>query len=211
MSFFKNLFNRGVTPPEVKLMTNEENKIVTDRPLAELEPNAREGYFRQAPEMTIDLSKSYTAVIETEKGTMTIELFADKAPLTVNSFVYLATQGYYDGTTFHRVIPNFMVQGGDPSGTGRGGPGYKFADEFDPSLRFDRRGLLAMANAGPRTNGSQFFITHVPTPHLNNRHTIFGQLADAESEETLMAIRVRDPMSDRQPGDKIIRIDIYEQ
>lgn len=191
------------------MQTNEEGKIITDRPLADMDPNAREGYFNQAPKLAIDLSKTYTAEIVTERGTMTIELFADKAPLTVNNFVYLATQGYYDGTTFHRVIANFMVQGGDPSGTGRGGPGYKFKDEFDPSLRFDRRGLLAMANAGPGTNGSQFFITHTPTPHLNNRHTIFGEITDGE--DVLMAIRVRDPMRDPNPGDKIERIDIYEK
>lgn len=191
-------------------MSDETGKIVTDRPLAAMSPAQRDGYFRQAPALTIDLKKSYTAVVTTNKGTMTINLFAEKAPLTVNNFVYLATQGFYDGTTFHRVIPNFMAQAGDPSGSGRGGPGYRFKDEFDPSLTFNRKGLLAMANAGPGTNGSQFFITHVPTPHLNHRHTIFGELADSESEEVLMAIRVRDPMSDRQPGDTIERIDIYE-
>ncbi len=195
-------------PPEVNLMSDETGKIVTDRPLAAIEPAKRDGYFSQAPALTIDLKKSYTAVVTTEKGTMTIKLFAEKAPLTVNNFVYLATQGFYDGTTFHRVIPNFMVQAGDPSGSGRGGPGYRFKDEFDPALKFDRKALLAMANAGPGTNGSQFFITHVPTPHLNHRHTIFGELTDGE--DVLMSIRVRDPMSDRQPGDKIERIDIYE-
>lgn len=191
-------------------MSDETGKIVTDRPLADIEPAKRDGYFSQAPALTIDLKKSYTAVVTTEKGSMTINLFAEKAPLTVNNFVYLATQGFYDGTTFHRVIPNFMVQGGDPSGSGRGGPGYRFKDEFDAALKFDRKALLAMANAGPGTNGSQFFITHVPTPHLNHRHTIFGEIADSESEDVLMSIRVRDPMSDRQPGDKIERIDIYE-
>ncbi len=189
-------------------MTNETGKIVTDRPLAAIDPETRDGYYRQAPPLTIDLAKSYTAEIVTNKGTMTVELFADKAPLTVNNFIYLATQGFYDGTTFHRVIADFMVQAGDPSGSGRGGPGYRFKDEFDPNLKFDRRGLLAMANAGPGTNGSQFFITHVPTPHLNHRHTIFGQIT--AGEEVLMAIRVRDPGRDRVPGDVVERIDIYE-
>jgi cyclophilin family peptidyl-prolyl cis-trans isomerase len=208
MSFLKNLFpfNRGVMPSEVMMTTNDAGKIETERPLAAMEPARRDGYFKQAPPLSIDLAKSYTAVLTTNRGTMRIALFADKAPLTVNNFVYLATQGFYDGTTFHRVIADFMVQGGDPSGSGRGGPGYRFKDEFDPSLTFNKRGLLAMANAGPGTNGSQFFITHVPTPHLNHRHTIFGEIV--EGEDVLMAIRVRDPR-EAAPGDSIERIDIY--
>ena len=114
------------------------------------------------PAMVIDPAKRYTATISTERGDIVVELYADKVPVTVNNFVVLARDGYYDGVTFHRVIPDFMIQSGDPTGTGRGGPGYKFADEFDPSLRHDGPGVLAMANAGPGTNGSQFFITYGP-------------------------------------------------
>lgn len=122
--------------------------------------------------------KQYKAHMETDKGTMVIELFADKTPMTVNNFVFLSREGFYDGVISHRVIDNFMVQGGDPTGTGRGGPGYKFGDEFKPSLKHDKQGILSMANAGPGTNGSQFFITHGPTPSLNGRHTVFGQVVE---------------------------------
>ncbi|MCB0358735.1 MAG: peptidylprolyl isomerase [Bdellovibrionales bacterium] len=120
------------------------------------------------------------AKIETDKGTITLQLFPDKAPLTVLNFVNLAKRGYYDGLKFHRVINNFMIQGGDPTGTGAGGPGYEFKDEFDPSLRHDGPGVLSMANRGPGTNGSQFFITHVATPHLDNRHTVFGRVLEGQ-------------------------------
>ena len=116
------------------------------------------------------------AVIDTKKGTIELELFADEVPNTVANFEKLANSQFYDGTKFHRVIPNFMIQGGDPLGTGTGDPGYRFKDEFQSGRRFDKPGLLAMANAGPNTNGSQFFITEVPTPHLNNKHTIFGEV-----------------------------------
>lgn len=121
-------------------------------------------------------SNSLTATLQTDKGEIVIRLFADKAPITVASFVNLASRGYYDGITFHRVIKGFMIQGGDPTGTGRGGPGYTFEDEFDPSLRHDSAGILSMANAGPETNGSQFFITHDATPHLDGKHTVFGKV-----------------------------------
>ena len=116
------------------------------------------------------------AVIQTDKGSIEIELHADKTPMTVANFVNLAQRGYYDGVTFHRVIANFMIQGGDPTGTGRGGPGYRFDDEFDSSLRHDGPGVLSMANAGPGTNGSQFFITHNATPHLDDNHSVFGRV-----------------------------------
>ncbi|MDO8672771.1 MAG: peptidylprolyl isomerase, partial [Dehalococcoidia bacterium] len=125
------------------------------------------------PAMEIDPSKSYEALFKTEIGDFRVRLFPEQAPVTVNNFVFLARQGYYDNTTFHRVLPGFMAQGGDPTGTGGGGPGYTFEDEFDPELQFDRPGLLAMANRGPDTNGGQFFITYAPTPHLNGLHTIF--------------------------------------
>ena len=160
------------------------------------------------PAMQIDPKKQYKAHMETDKGTMVIELFADKTPLTVNNFVFLSREGYYDGVIFHRVIDNFMVQGGDPTGTGRRGPGYKFADEFHPSLKHDKQGILSMANAGPATNGSQFFITHLPTPHLNGRHTVFGQVV--EGLDVLMSIPARDPGNVNAPAVKIIRVTIEE-
>ena len=116
------------------------------------------------------------AILKTDKGEIQLDLHADKTPLTVANFVNLAQRGYYDGVTFHRVIADFMIQGGDPTGTGRGGPGYRFEDEFDPDLRHDGPGVLSMANAGPGTNGSQFFITHGATPHLDDHHTVFGRV-----------------------------------
>lgn len=119
-----------------------------------------------------------TAIFKTSMGDMTIELYADKAPKTVENFVKLAEKGFYNGTIFHRVIPEFMIQGGDPEGTGRGGPGYKFADEFHPDLKHNAPGILSMANAGPNTNGSQFFITEIPTPFLDNRHAVFGKVIE---------------------------------
>ena len=128
--------------------------------------------------MVIDPKKKYTATFKTEAGDFVIELFADKAPKTVNNFVFLARDGFYDGVTFHRVIKGFMAQGGDPTGSGMGGPGYKFADEFNPKLRHDKPGILSMANAGPNTNGSQFFVTLVPTPWLDNRHSVFGEVVE---------------------------------
>ena len=161
------------------------------------------------PALTIDPEKSYTATFKTEKGDIVIELFADKVPNTVNNFVFLAREGFYDDTTFHRVINGFMAQGGDPTGTGTGGPGYRFADEFHASLRHDKAGILSMANAGPNTNGSQFFITHGPTPHLDNRHAVFGQVTGGM--DVLMSISVRDPQSSRTPGDAIHTIEIAEE
>jgi len=160
------------------------------------------------PAMQIDPKKKYKARMETDKGTMVIELFADKTPKTVNSFVFLAREGFYEDVIFHRVIANFMVQGGDPTGTGMGGPGYKFGDEFDSSLKHDKQGILSMANAGPGTNGSQFFITHGPTPHLNNKHSVFGQVV--EGLDVLMSIPPRDPNNRAAPAVKIIRVTIEE-
>ena len=134
--------------------------------------------YNAPPPLTINPDASYTATFKTAKGDIVVELFAKQVPNTVNNFVFLAREGFYDNITFHRVIPDFMAQGGDPEGSGRGGPGYQFADEFDPSLRHDKPGILSMANAGPNTNGSQFFITHVPTPHLDGKHSVFGQVAE---------------------------------
>ncbi len=160
------------------------------------------------PAMQIDPKKKYKAQMETDKGTMVIELFADKAPKTVNNFVFLAREGFYEGIIFHRVIADFMVQGGDPTGRGSGGPGYKFGDEFHPSLKHDKQGMLSMANAGLGTNGSQFFITHVPTPWLDGKHSIFGQVV--EGLDVLMSIPPRDPGNVNAPAVKILKVTIEE-
>jgi cyclophilin family peptidyl-prolyl cis-trans isomerase len=165
--------------------------------------------WNSPPEMVIDPEKKYFALFETSAGDFKIELFADKTPKTVNNFVFLAQEGFYDDTIFHRVIDNFMAQGGDPTGTGRGGPGYRFEDEFHPDLKHDKRGVLSMANAGPNTNGSQFFITHGPTPHLNNRHSVFGQLV--EGEDAFMAIPARDPSQLNSPAVTINTVKIIEE
>ena len=132
--------------------------------------------YAQAPDMSIDSSKKYTATFETNRGRIVCELFAKDAPNTVNNFVFLARDKFYDGTKFHRVIDNFMIQGGDPEGTGRGGPGYKFKDEVGAGKPKHKVGSLSMANAGPNTNGSQFFITHIATDWLDGKHTVFGQV-----------------------------------
>ena len=133
------------------------------------------------PALTIETSKKYTATFNTAKGPIVVDLFAADAPMTVNNFVYLARDGFYDGTVFHRIISNFMVQGGDPTGTGRGGPGYKFADETFGNPHKHGTGSLSMANAGPNTNGSQFFITHSPQSHLDGKHTVFGQVRTGQN------------------------------
>ncbi|MCZ6777409.1 MAG: peptidylprolyl isomerase [Acidobacteria bacterium] len=158
--------------------------------------------------MGIDPAKKYCATLNTSRGNIVIELFADRVPRTVNNFVFLARDGFYDGVTFHRVIPDFMVQGGDPTGTGTGGPGYRFEDEFHSELRHDGPGVLSMANAGPNTNGSQFFITLAPTPHLDDRHSVFGKVVSGL--DVLQKIAPRDPNRDRTPGDAIESIQIQE-
>jgi peptidyl-prolyl cis-trans isomerase B (cyclophilin B) len=145
------------------------------------------------PAMQIDPSKDYRVVIETDKGTITLDLYPQNAPKTVNNFVSLARDGFYDGLTFHRVISNFMIQGGDPEGSGRGGPGYKFEDETRGNPLRHERGVISMANAGPNTNGSQFFITHDPQPHLDGRHTVFGRVV--EGQEIVDSIRQGDRMN----------------
>ena len=165
--------------------------------------------WNSPPDMVIDPKKSYKAIMKTNLGEFTLELFADKAPQTVNNFVFLAREGFYDGTIFHRVIDDFMVQGGDPTGTGTGGPGYRFGDEFDPSLKHDKRGVLSMANAGPGTNGSQFFITHVPTPWLDGKHSIFGQLV--AGEDVFMQIPARDPRMTNSPAVTLQSVEIIEE
>jgi peptidyl-prolyl cis-trans isomerase B (cyclophilin B) len=151
--------------------------------------------------MTIDTNKNYTATFETSRGRIVCELFTKDAPKTVNNFVFLAREGFYDGTIFHRVIENFMIQGGDPTGTGRGDPGYRFEDETDPKKnpRKHERGSLSMANAGPNTNGSQFFITHIATDWLNGKHTVFGRVTEGQDvvdkvqkDDTLNSVKVEE-------------------
>jgi len=164
--------------------------------------------WSKPPEMAIDPKKTYAALLHTDKGDISIKLFAEKAPKTVNNFVFLAREGFYDGTIFHRVINDFMVQGGDPTGSGSGGPGYRFADEFDPQLRHDKPGVLSMANAGAGTNGSQFFITHVPTPWLDGKHSVFGQVTGGM--DVLLSIPARDPQKTGSPAVALISVDIIE-
>lgn len=156
--------------------------------------------YKSYPSMQIDASKSYSATIQTERGTIELDLFADAAPKTVNNFVFLARDGFYDGLTFHRVIPDFMSQGGCPQGDGRGGPGYRFEDEVGSSNPHrHERGSLSMANAGPNTNGSQFFICHGPQPHLDGRHTVFGKTTSGQ-----------DVVESLKNGDKMTSVTITE-
>ena len=161
------------------------------------------------PVGALDTSKNYTATFKTEKGDFTIELFDDEAPLTVENFVNLARIGFYDGVTFHRVIEGFMAQGGDPTGTGGGGPGYRFKDEFSPNRSHDGPGVLSMANAGPGTNGSQFFITFEATPHLDGKHSVFGKVIEGMS--VVNSLTVRDPGTATKPGDAIVTVEITEK
>ncbi|MBW1845751.1 MAG: peptidylprolyl isomerase [Deltaproteobacteria bacterium] len=149
--------------------------------------------------MKIDANKSYQAVMETSKGTIELELYPQHASQTVNNFVFLSREGFYDGLSFHRVISNFMIQGGDPAGTGSGGPGYNFPDEFDGNPLKHEKGVISMANAGPNTNGSQFFITLDPQAHLNGNHTVFGKVI--KGQEVVDAI---------QQNDKMVKVEITE-
>ncbi|HEX2972249.1 MAG TPA: peptidylprolyl isomerase [Tepidisphaeraceae bacterium] len=156
--------------------------------------------YKEPPKMVIDVNKTYTAIFVTSKGKIVCDLFAKDAPKTVNNFVFLAREKFYDDTTFHRVIKDFMIQGGDPTGTGRGGPGYRFADEIKDNPHKHTVGTLSMANAGPNTNGSQFFITHVATPWLDGKHTVFGQVK--EGQDVVNAI---------EKGDKLETVIIEEK
>ena len=155
--------------------------------------------YKTPPPMTINIKKTYKVTMETTRGTIELELYPVYAPKTVNNFIFLASEGFYDGVSFHRVIANFMVQGGDPTGTGAGGPGYRFEDEtYGNPLKHESK-VISMANAGPNTNGSQFFITHTPQPHLNGRHTVFGKV-------TVGA----DVVDSIRQGDKIIKVTATE-
>jgi len=173
-------------------------------------PQVTSKQYSAEPEMTIDVSKQYFATIRMATGgEFVIQLYPDKAPRTVNSFVFLAREGYFNGVTFHRVLDGFMAQGGDPTGTGMGGPGYQFVNE-DSDLTFDKAGVVAMANAGRDTNGSQFFITFVETPQLNGGYTIFGQVI--EGMDVVNAITRRDPnTSPTFTGDSIESVTITEE
>jgi peptidyl-prolyl cis-trans isomerase B (cyclophilin B) len=155
--------------------------------------------WNSPPPLSIDAKRTYVALIETDKGTIKVELYAQHAPQTVNNFIFLARAGYYDGVAFHRVIPNFVIQGGDPTGSGCGGPGDKFADETKGNPLKHETGSLSMANAGPNTNGSQFFITHAPQPHLDGKHTVFGRVV--AGQEVVNAIC---------PGDKMLRVRVED-
>ena len=156
--------------------------------------------WKTHPTMAIDPAKKYFATIETTRGVIELQLAPEHAPITVNNFVFLAKEGFYDGLIFHRVISNFMIQGGDPTGTGRGGPGYVFEDEVKKNPLKHERGVISMANAGPNTNGSQFFITHLPQPHLNGKHTVFGKV--------ILGVEVVDTI---RQGDKMNKVTIREE
>ena len=162
--------------------------------------------YDSAPPMTIDTDKKYSAVMKTDRGDISLDLLTDIAPMTVNNFVFLAREGFFDGCTFHRVIPGFVAQGGDPTGTGRGGPGYRFKDELSPTPFV--QGIVGMANAGPNTNGSQFYIMLGDAQHLTGRYTAFGQVT--AGMDAVLALRPRDPERDREPGDKILGVTITE-
>jgi len=155
--------------------------------------------WNNPPNLQIDNTKQYQCLMETSKGAIKIELYANTAPNTVNNFIFLTNEGFYDGITFHRVINDFMVQSGDPTGSGSGGPGYRFDDEFDGNPHIHQRGSLSMANAGPNTNGSQFFICHESQPHLDGKHTVFGQVT--HGQEIVNSI---------QQGDNIVKVSITE-
>ncbi len=167
--------------------------------------------FKTCPPFSIDPAKQYIATLHTEKGDIVMQLYADKAPLAVNSFVYLAQQGWYNGVTFHRVLPGFVAQAGDPSGTGQGGPGYFFKNEIRTDLKFDKPGVVGMANSGPDTNGSQFFITYAPEPTLDGKYTIFAQVI--KGMDVVESLTPRDPQSTSglPPGDTIVSITIQEK
>ncbi|MGB7095227.1 MAG: peptidylprolyl isomerase [Anaerolineales bacterium] len=167
--------------------------------------------FTICPPMTIDPAKSYEATIHTENGDIVVELFPDVAPIAVNSFIFLADNGWYDGVTFHRVLPGFVAQGGDPSGTGFGGPGYAYEIEISEDVTFDQAGLLSMANSGPTSNGSQFFITLEPLPNLDGGYTIFGRVISGM--DVVEQITPRDPNQNPNlpPGDTILGVTIREK
>ncbi len=210
------MWEPSMDPPMPQVLKDAQDRPAppTPAPTAIPEPPTDEEgnaikQYDAPPEMVIDPEKEYTAIIKTEKGDIKVELFADKAPKTVNNFVFLAREGFYDGITFHRVLPNFMAQTGDPTGTGSGGPGYRFEDEFHPDLRHDEPGILSMANAGPNTNGSQFFITYAATPHLDDKHAVFGKVT--EGMDVLESLTPRDPSENPDFAGDVIETIVIEE
>lgn len=197
------LINGSIWPSNLPMNKGNIDAVIK---LQLLEPRQ----FDECPPMTLDASKQYVATLHTQKGDIVIELFPDKAPLAVNNFIFLARKGWYDGVTFHRVIKDFVAQAGDPSGTGYGSPGYAFSNEIS-DLKFDKAGLVAMANAGPDSNGSQFFITFAPAPRLDGEYTIFGQVI--QGMEVAQNLSLRDPAEgfDLPPGDVITSVEIEER
>jgi cyclophilin family peptidyl-prolyl cis-trans isomerase len=182
----------------------------SDQRAGDLPPAERNFMYSSGPPMIVDPDRAYQATIATERGDIVLELYAGRATNAVNNFVFLAREGFYDDTTFHRVIPGFMAQAGDPTGTGTGGPGYAFPDEFDATLRHDGPGVLSMANAGPDTNGSQFFVTYDATPWLDDMHTVFGRVV--AGMDVLESLVPRDPQQNPEvPGDRIKTITIEEE
>ena len=196
------VFINGSLQPSAILDYNSVNNVVSLIALGAKQ-------FKSCPSFTLDTSKQYVATLHTEKGDIVIQLFADKAPLAVNSFIFLVKQGWFDGVTFHRVIPGFVAQAGDPSGTGQGGPGYFFKNEVS-DLKYDKPGVVGMANSGPDTNGSQFFITYAPQPALDGSYTIFGQVL--KGMDVVESLTARDPSQsgDLPAGDKILNVIIEE-
>ncbi len=189
------VFGKVLVGQDVVNAVRTGDKMISVRIETKTEQPMAAKQYSSKPTMQIDPAKKYTATITTPRGDIIVDLFAKDAPITVNNFVFLAREGYYDGLTFHRVINNFMIQGGDPTGTGSGGPGYKFEDEVDSKSNPNRHttGSLSMANSGPRTNGSQFFITHAPQPHLDGKHTVFGKVL--VGQDVVNAVRTGDKMT----------------
>ncbi len=200
------------TPDASPAARTPANPTITQLPTLTISAVGSAGrvQYSSPPEMALDASADYVADFRTNYGNFRVELLAAQTPVTVNNFVFLAQQGFYDGLTFHRVIEEFMIQGGDPTGNGAGGPGYRFQDEIVPGLVFDAPGKLAMANSGPGTNGSQFFITTVPTPHLNGNHTIFGVVTEGQAVVDAISNAVTDARSAPLQRVVIERIDIIQ-
>lgn len=189
-------------------LPRDKETIMTVIKLIQLESRQ----FANCPKMEVDPARQYTATIKTAKGDVVVQLFADKAPMAVNNFVFLAKQGWYNGVTFHRVLADFVAQAGDPTGTGYGGPGYAFSNEVSSDLMFDKEGVLAMANSGgPESNGSQFFITYGPQADLNGKYTIFGQVI--QGMDVVKALTPRDTRTqpDAPAGDQILEVTISEK